>query len=219
MACATKFGRAVRGTAAGRSGDESAGAIDPTDPTGPTPGSPSGLGPTLGLGRVGTRPWLPAKLRSWGKAHRFGHQFDRRAGCSTSAAVLSRSRLFLSAWCGMLAWGLEGVSLSLIACEVGVPITFTTGIGIYAIAVLAGALSFLPGGLGSTEAVMGVPGRLRRGRRGGGRHHPVVPDRHALVRCRAGRAGGGGVAFRWPAAKRSLKEDWTIIPHAAPTSP
>ena len=31
-----------------------------------------------------------------------------------------------------------------------------TGIGIYAIAVLAGVLSFLPGGLGSTEAVMGV---------------------------------------------------------------
>lgn len=38
----------------------------------------------------------------------------------------------------------------------GVPIGFTTGIGIYGIAVLAGALSFLPGGLGSTEAVMGV---------------------------------------------------------------
>lgn len=31
-----------------------------------------------------------------------------------------------------------------------------TGVGIYAIAVLAGALSFLPGGLGGTEAVMGV---------------------------------------------------------------
>lgn len=43
-----------------------------------------------------------------------------------------------------------------IAQEVGVRISVETGIGIYAIAVLAGVLSFLPGGLGSTEAVMGV---------------------------------------------------------------
>lgn len=56
----------------------------------------------------------------------------------------------------VLAWGLEGLSLYLIADSLGIGISLATGIGIYAIAVLAGALSFLPGGLGGTEAVMGV---------------------------------------------------------------
>jgi len=73
------------------------------------------------------------------------------------ATVLLRPRLFLFGLAmGMLAWRLDGVSLYLITREVGVPITFAAGIGVYAIAVLARALSFLPGGLGSTEAVMGV---------------------------------------------------------------
>lgn len=114
-------------------------------------------GLTLGLGGLVTRPGLPTKLRSWGQGHRFGHQFDRLGRMLDSAAVLLRPRLFLFGLVlGMLAWGLEGVSLSLIARDEGVPITFAAGIGVYAIAVLAGALSFMPGGLGGTEAVMGV---------------------------------------------------------------
>ncbi len=114
-------------------------------------------GLTLGLGWLVTRPWLPAKLRSWGHGHRFGQQIDRLSRMLAAAAVLLRPSLFLFGLAmGMLAWGLEGASLSLIAREVGVPITFAAGIGVYAIAVLAGALSFMPGGLGGTEAVMGV---------------------------------------------------------------
>ena len=57
---------------------------------------------------------------------------------------------------GVLSWGLEGFSLYLVARDAGVGLSVATGIGIYAIAVLAGALSFLPGGLGSAEAVMGM---------------------------------------------------------------
>lgn len=114
-------------------------------------------GSTLGLGWFVTRPWLPARLRSWGQGRRFGHQLDRLGRMLEAAMVLLKSRLFLFGLAlGMLAWGLEGASLYLIAREVGVPIPFAAGIGIYAIAVLAGALSFLPGGLGGTEAVMGV---------------------------------------------------------------
>jgi len=112
---------------------------------------------TLGLGWFVTRPWLPAMLRSWGQGRRFGHQFDRLGRMLEAATVLLRPHLFLFGLAlGMLAWGLEGTALSLIAREVGVSIAFAAGIGIYAIAVLAGALSFLPGGLGSTEAVMGM---------------------------------------------------------------
>lgn len=57
---------------------------------------------------------------------------------------------------GVLSWALEGLSLYLITRDIGIELSLAAGIGIYAIAVLAGALSFLPGGLGGTEAVMGV---------------------------------------------------------------
>jgi uncharacterized protein (TIRG00374 family) len=111
----------------------------------------------LGLGWLVTRTWLPEKLRDWGRGHRYGYQFERLARLLDSAAELLRPRYFLfGLGLGVLSWGLEGLSLYLIARDVGVGIGLETGIGLYAIAVLAGALSFLPGGLGGTEAVMGV---------------------------------------------------------------
>ncbi len=115
-------------------------------------------GLTLGLGGLVTRPWLPEKLRVWGQDHRYGHQFGQLARLLDSAAVLLRpGYLLFGLSLGVLSWGLEGLSLYWIAQEVGVVgVRLETGIGIYAMAVLAGALSFLPGGLGGTEAVMGV---------------------------------------------------------------
>jgi len=110
----------------------------------------------LALGWLVTRAWLPQRLRDWGHGHRYGYQFERLARLLDSAATLLRPGVFLfGLGLGVLSWGLEGLSLYLIAQEVGVGISLATGIGIYAIAVLAGALSFLPGGLGSAEAVMG----------------------------------------------------------------
>lgn len=56
---------------------------------------------------------------------------------------------------GLLAWGLEGAGLSLLGgLFPGVHLAPATAIGIYGAAVLIGGLSLLPGGLGSTEAVM-----------------------------------------------------------------
>lgn len=55
---------------------------------------------------------------------------------------------------GFLAWGAEGVGTYLVAQALGIDIGPLLAIGIYAAAMLAGALSFLPGGLGSTEIVM-----------------------------------------------------------------
>jgi uncharacterized protein (TIRG00374 family) len=56
---------------------------------------------------------------------------------------------------GLAAWGFEGVGLDLLS---GVfpplQVPMLTAVGIYGVAVLIGGLSFLPGGLGSTEAVM-----------------------------------------------------------------
>lgn len=56
---------------------------------------------------------------------------------------------------GLVAWGAEAVGLKLVADVVApLELSVPAAMGIYAIAIIVGALSFLPGGLGSTEAVM-----------------------------------------------------------------
>ena len=55
---------------------------------------------------------------------------------------------------GLLAWGLEGFGLGVLSGVSPSHLGMLAAVGIYAVAVLVGALSFLPGGLGSTEAVM-----------------------------------------------------------------
>lgn len=57
----------------------------------------------------------------------------------------------------LIAWGAEGFGFGLLAAAVEPHrLAMAHAVGIYATAVLAGALSFLPGGLGTTEAVMSV---------------------------------------------------------------
>lgn len=79
------------------------------------------------------------------------------------AKLLRASSLLLRSWSlylglgfGLLAWGAEGVAFYLILEALDLEISLALAIGIYAIAILAGALSFIPGGLGGTEAVMGL---------------------------------------------------------------
>ncbi|WP_295997845.1 lysylphosphatidylglycerol synthase transmembrane domain-containing protein [Rugamonas sp.] len=57
---------------------------------------------------------------------------------------------------GLLSWALEGSGLLLLAQQLAPTVALGWGeaVSIYAIAIIVGALSFLPGGLGSTEAVM-----------------------------------------------------------------
>ena len=55
------------------------------------------------------------------------------------------------------AWGLEGLGVGVLSgMSDAAQVDTTVAIGIYGTAVLVGAVSFLPGGLGSTEAVMSV---------------------------------------------------------------
>lgn len=73
-----------------------------------------------------------------------------------SARVLLTPRALVTGFLiGLVAWGLEGLGLGLLG-SMFAPSHLDTlaAVGIYAIAILAGALSFLPGGLGSTEAIM-----------------------------------------------------------------
>ena len=55
---------------------------------------------------------------------------------------------------GLIAWAAEGYAFYLILIYFGIKSSLLIAIGIYSIGILAGAISFIPGGLGSTEAVM-----------------------------------------------------------------
>lgn len=55
---------------------------------------------------------------------------------------------------GFFAWLAEGVGLFYVVDALGTSISPTAAVGVYALSMLVGALSFIPGGLGSAEAVM-----------------------------------------------------------------
>lgn len=68
---------------------------------------------------------------------------------------LDPGMLFTGLLIGLIAWAAEAVGLKLVADVIApVQLSVSAAMGIYAIAIIVGALSFLPGGLGSTEAVM-----------------------------------------------------------------
>jgi uncharacterized protein (TIRG00374 family) len=65
-------------------------------------------------------------------------------------------RLFVAAIAlGLVAWFAEAFAFYLVVGWMGLEISLLWAVFIYAISMLAGALSFMPGGLGSAEAVMG----------------------------------------------------------------
>lgn len=91
---------------------------------------------------------LPIRL-----ARLAGHLQDMLA---SSSELLGSRFLYGGLLLGLVAWAAEGIGLYLILSYLGVDsITWPLAISIYAIAMLAGALSFIPGGLGAAEAVMG----------------------------------------------------------------
>ncbi|MES1927148.1 lysylphosphatidylglycerol synthase transmembrane domain-containing protein [Salinisphaera sp. T31B1] len=71
-------------------------------------------------------------------------------------ALMANRPLYAGLAVGLLAWAAEGVSLFVIAHGLGIELALETAIGIYAVSMLVGALSFVPGGLGGTEAVMAL---------------------------------------------------------------
>ncbi|MEM1189228.1 MAG: lysylphosphatidylglycerol synthase transmembrane domain-containing protein [Pseudomonadota bacterium] len=74
-----------------------------------------------------------------------------------SASTLLRSGpLYAGLALAILAWGAEGVAFHMILGALQIDTSLWLAVGIYAISVLIGALSFIPGGLGTTEAVMVV---------------------------------------------------------------
>ena len=78
-------------------------------------------------------------------------------GLIRSSSALLGSRILIGSLCiGLVSWGAEGVALYYLLDMLEISVSIWLGIGIYAISILVGAISFIPGGLGSTEAVMGL---------------------------------------------------------------
>lgn len=73
-----------------------------------------------------------------GAAHELRHCLD--------GASLGRSLLV-----GLAAWGTTSVTFLWVCAQLGVHLPTIVGLGIYPLAMLIGALSFVPGGVGTTE--------------------------------------------------------------------
>lgn len=105
-------------------------------------------------------PWHRVSQALAGRPQTQGRLF---MAARSLVSMLSNARQFLTPGLliaglllGLVAWGLEAVGLKILGDIISpVPLSLPSAVGIYAIAIIVGALSFLPGGLGSTEAVMG----------------------------------------------------------------
>ncbi|MBB1077138.1 flippase-like domain-containing protein [Rhodoferax sp. 4810] len=57
---------------------------------------------------------------------------------------------------GLLAWGLSAYSLVMLVGSLGIVLPLPSAIGLYPLAMLAGAASMLPGGVGTTEVTLAL---------------------------------------------------------------
>lgn len=91
------------------------------------------------------------------KASRLGHvvghihhllQYARK--------LLLAKNLYIGLSLGLLAWGIQGLAFYYLLGMLDFNAGLAMAMGIYALSLLAGAASFVPGGIGSTELVMGL---------------------------------------------------------------
>ncbi len=101
------------------------------------------------------RQWLYRLQAVVGARERLARAVAHVSSMLEDCAGLLRGRWLASGlMIGLLSWGGEGIGFWLILKAMGQSVDMTTAVSVYGIAVLVGALSFLPGGLGGTEAVM-----------------------------------------------------------------
>lgn len=85
-------------------------------------------------------------------AHVVEHLFEVLSHCKT---LLHYRFLYGGLLLGLIAWGAEGIGFYYILQSIEIQSgSIMMAIGIYAMSLIIGALSFLPGGLGGTEAAM-----------------------------------------------------------------
>ncbi|HEB54736.1 MAG TPA: flippase-like domain-containing protein [Gammaproteobacteria bacterium] len=69
-------------------------------------------------------------------------------------ALLQPRRLYSGLLLGLLAWSVQGLAFYFILATLNSALPLSMSLSIYAISLLAGALSFIPGGIGATETIM-----------------------------------------------------------------
>lgn len=94
---------------------------------------------------------LPAMAARMGTG-KLGQTADE--GARALQRLLSGRPLFVGCLLGSLAWSVQASALLVVLSHLEHPVPVLSGLGSYALALLAGAASFIPGGLGVTEAAM-----------------------------------------------------------------
>ena len=103
------------------------------------------------LASAGFRGWL---RQGWLRQDRLG-RMTGVLDALESASALSRGRLLvIGLLLSLLGWGAEATAFYVTLQLIGLPLPLLASVGVYGLAISIGALSFLPGGLGGTEATM-----------------------------------------------------------------
>jgi glycosyltransferase 2 family protein len=102
--------------------------------------------------RPGVARWLLAWLPDGGRWGRL--KVGAVAALDQARRLFAPKSLLGGLTLGVLAWGAEAWGFSLLLGWLGVDVGLWQAMGIYALGMLAGAASFLPGGLGGAEAAM-----------------------------------------------------------------
>ncbi len=89
--------------------------------------------------------------------HRIGKLLQHLSDLLSHArALLTLHKLYTGLLLGSMAWVVQGFAFYYLLEVSDAAISVTTAVGIYALSLLAGALSFIPGGIGATEGVMSL---------------------------------------------------------------
>lgn len=96
--------------------------------------------------------WCSRRLKSWLRVHQLMHHLQRLLGQVQRCHTV---RLMTMTTClSLVAWAAEAWAFHLILESLGYQVPIAIAVFIYAVSMLAGALSFMPGGLGGAEAMM-----------------------------------------------------------------
>ena len=110
--------------------------------------------------------------------------------------------LYLGLLLGIAAWGLQGFAFYYLMQVLGFDAPLPLAMGIYAISLLAGALSMIPGGIGATEAAMA----LLLAAAGANTHTAVIIPLISRLSTLWFAVGLGLVATLWLGSQRRLPE-------------
>jgi len=99
--------------------------------------------------------WIQPLQRLLTTRKRVAHLFEHLLKLLSHARTLLHYRfLYGGLLLGIIAWGAEGLGFYYILQSIGINSNVGMAVGIYAMSLIIGALAFLPGGLGGTEATM-----------------------------------------------------------------